>query len=73
MEDSKKCDKAVDYFLPALKFVPDWFTSTMIKKLLTTLYADANILYFNEYSQCLLSNAFNVCNIEVLKHFATKT
>ena len=26
------CDKAVDYFLPALKFVPDWFvTSKMVR------------------------------------------
>ena len=45
----------------------------MIKKLLTTLYADDNILYFNEDSQCLLSSPFNAYNIEVLKHFATKT
>ena len=27
------CDKAVDIFLPTLKFVPDWFViSKMIKK-----------------------------------------
>ena len=27
------CDKAVEDFLPVLKFVPDWFvTSTIIKK-----------------------------------------
>ena len=32
--------KAVD-FLPALKFVPDWFIiSKMIKKIFTTFYAD---------------------------------
>ena len=38
-------------FLPALRFVPDWFvTSIMINKLLTALYADNNILYFNEDS-----------------------
>ena len=43
------CNKAVDYFLPALKFVPNWFvTSKMIKNLLTALYADENILYFND-------------------------
>ena len=43
------CNKAVDDFLPALKFVPNWFvTSKMIKKVLTALYADDNILYFNE-------------------------
>ena len=28
------CDKAVDIFLPTLKFVPDWFVSSkMIKKI----------------------------------------
>ena len=41
------CSKAVDDFLPALKFVPDWFViSKMIKKLLTVLFADEKILYF---------------------------
>ena len=43
------CDKAVDDCLAALKFVPYWFvTSKMIKKLFTALYADQNILYFDE-------------------------
>ena len=47
----KMCNKAIDDFLLALKFVPDWFvTSKMIKKLLTALHADDNILYFNEDS-----------------------
>ena len=33
------CNKAVDDFLPALKFVRDWFvTSKMIKRLLTALF-----------------------------------
>ena len=45
------CNKAVDDFLPALRFVPDWIVqSKMIKKILTALYADDNILYFNEVS-----------------------
>ena len=45
------CNKAADDFLPVLKFVPDWFvTSKIIKKLLTALYANNNILYFNEDS-----------------------
>ena len=45
------CNKAVDDFLPALNFHRDWFvTSKMIKKLLTALYADDNILYFNNDS-----------------------
>ena len=45
------CDKAVDDCQVALKFVPDWFVlSKMIKKRLPALYADENILYFNEDS-----------------------
>ena len=27
------CDKAADAFLPPLKFVPDWYVTSMIKKL----------------------------------------
>ena len=47
----KMCDKAADGFLPALRFVADWFvTSKMIKKHFTALYADDNILHFNEDS-----------------------
>ena len=47
----KKCDEAVDDYLAALKFIPDWFViSKMIKKLYALLYADENILYFNEDS-----------------------
>ena len=43
----KMCDEAVDDCLAAPKFTPDWFVmSKMIKKLLTTLYADDNILLF---------------------------
>ena len=26
------CDKAADAFLPPLKFVPDWYVASMIKK-----------------------------------------
>ena len=45
------CDKPVDDFLPALKFVPDWFaTSEMIKKLHNALFTDDNILFFDEDS-----------------------
>ena len=45
------CNKSVGHFLPALKFVPDLFvTSKVIKKLLTALYADDDILFFDEYS-----------------------
>ena len=45
------CDKAVDNSLAALKLIADWLiTSKMIKKVFTALYADKNILYFNEDS-----------------------
>ena len=45
------CDEAADACLAALEFARDWFvTSKMIKKLFTALYADDNILYFNEDS-----------------------
>ena len=47
----KMCDEAVDNCLAAPKFVPDWFvTNKMMKKLLTALYADDNILDFNKHS-----------------------
>ena len=40
------CDKAVDKFLPALKFVPDWFvTGKIIIKLHNALFEDDNILF----------------------------
>ena len=53
------CDKAADDCLAALKFVPDWFvTSKLIKILFTVLYADENIPYFNEDS----GNVVYICN-----------
>ena len=53
------CDKAVDDCLAALQFVSDWFvTSKTIKILFTALYADENILYFNEDS----GNVVFICN-----------
>ena len=57
------CDKADDC-LAGLKFVPDWFlTNKMIKILLfTALYADDNILYFNEDSGNVVFN----CNEMVI-------
>ena len=43
--------RAADDSLAALKLIPDWFiTSKMIKNLLTALYTDENIFYFNEDS-----------------------
>ena len=47
-KNEEMCNKAACRydFLPALKFVPDWFvTNKMIKKLLTAFYADDNILF----------------------------
>ena len=45
------CDEAVDDSLAALKLIPDWFvTSKVIAKIYTELYADENILYFDEDS-----------------------
>ena len=53
------CDEAANDSLAALKLVPDWFvTSKTIKKLFTALYADENILYFNEDS----GNVVFFCN-----------
>ena len=45
------CDEAVEDFLAALKFISGWFfTSKMIKKLYTVLYADDGLLFFDEDS-----------------------
>ena len=45
------CDETVDDSLAALKLILDQFVkSKMISKLFTALYADENILYFNEGS-----------------------
>ena len=53
----KICDEAVDDSLAALKLIPDWFvTRKMIKKLFTALYADENILYFDEDSGNVVFN-----------------
>ena len=60
--------KFVDDFLPALKFVPNWLvTSKMIKKLLTALYVDDNILYFNEDSgDAILScNKMGILSVDI--------
>ena len=47
----RMCDGAVDDSLAAVKLIPDWFViSKTIKKLYTALYADKNILYFDEDS-----------------------
>ena len=44
MKTQKVCDKAVDDFLPTLKFVPDSFvTNKMIKKFDNALFSDDHI------------------------------
>ena len=44
-------DKAVDDFLPVLKFVSGWFvTSKMTKELRNALFNDDDILFFDEDS-----------------------
>ena len=43
------CDKAVDEFLPALKFVPDWFvTNKILEKLNDVLFVNDDIIFINE-------------------------
>ena len=62
------CDKGVDYCLVALKFVPDWFvTSKMIKILFTALYADENRLYINEDfgNVVFICNGMGILNIDL--------
>ena len=50
-------DKAVDVFLPALKFVCDWFVaSKMIKKLHIALFANGDILLFDKNSSNVTSD-----------------
>ena len=45
------CDESVDDSLATLQLIRNWFlASKIIKKLFSTLYADQNILYFDENS-----------------------
>ena len=61
------CDEAVGDSLAALKLIPDWFvTSKMIRELFTALYADENILCFNEDS----GNVVFSCNEMVILNIA---
>ena len=73
----KMCDKAVDNFLSTLKFVPDWFVSKKtIKSVFTTLFADDDLLFFDEDSgnitflsneTDILSVNFNNINLDEVK------
>ena len=64
----KICHEAAGNSLAALKLIPDFFvTSKMIKKHFTDLYADDNILYFNEDSGNVVfsGNEMSILNIDL--------
>ena len=71
----KKCEIAVDEFLPALKFISNYFvTRKLNKKLHTDLFADDSILFFDEDSgnvifssdeMAILSIDLNNINLDV--------
>ena len=57
------CDKAVDDSLASFKLILNWFiTSKIIKKPYAGLYADGNMLYFDEDSNNFVFN-YNVISI----------
>ena len=61
------CDKAVDAFLPVLKFVPYWFvTSKILKKLYDVVFSNDAIVFVNEYSDNMtfLSDDIGINTIE---------
>ena len=62
------CDEAVNDSLAALKLIPNWLvTSKMIKKIFTALYADENVLYFNEDSGDAVCNynEMSIVNVDL--------
>ena len=62
------CYEAVDNSLATWKLILNWFvTSRMIKNLFTALYADENILYFNEDSGNVVFNCneMGIFNIDL--------
>ena len=64
----KLCEEVVDDSLAAFKLIPGCFvTSKIIKKFFTDLYADENILYFNEDPGNLVSNCneMDIFNIDL--------
>ena len=64
----KMFDKVFDDLLAALKPFPDWFVlSKMIKEFYTALYADENILYFNDDSGNFIfsCNKMSILNIDI--------
>ena len=64
----KMCDEAVNDSLAILKLIPDWFvTNEMIKKIFAALYADENILYFDEgFDDAIFNcNEMGILNIDL--------
>ena len=62
------CDKNVDDFLPAFKFLPDWFvTRKLIETLQRVLFADDDILLFVEDSGnvTITSNKMGILSVDV--------
>ena len=54
--------------LASMKLIPDWFVaSKMIKRLFTALYADENILYYDEDSGnvAFICNEMGILNIDI--------
>ena len=60
----RMCDEAVDDSLAALKLIPDLFVTS---KVITSLYADENILYFNKDSGNIVfsCNKMGILNIDL--------
>ena len=64
----KMCDEAIDDYLVALKFILDcFFTNKIIKKLLTGLYTDDHIFYFNEDSSDVIfsCNQMDILSVDL--------
>ena len=68
------CEKLVDYCHASLKFVPAWFvTSKMIKIVFTAFYAYENILCFNEDSGNVVFNCSRIGIVNIILTILTLT
>ena len=66
----KKCDEAVDNYLAALKFFPNYFvTSKILKKFDNTLHANNDILFHNEDFDkvTFIANQINILAVDLEK------
>ena len=60
------CNKPVGDSLASMKLITDWFVaSKMIKRLFTALYADENILYYDEDSDNVAFIEMGILNIDI--------